>query len=183
MKAISLLLMLAAAIALTGCRATSGHLAPAPPPPEDFSQHFELKTGIVFDHHWATVRRLTIRGQGSRTISLGSRQGGLGGADLSPDPQSTYEVLILAMVDPGGRSFTWWATVYKLQDGKRVSGGAGTPRTFPVKRDKKGHVDLYIQEIVQLNDVSGQHAYGEVIQLGHFVTDIPHAPELTLVVK
>lgn len=103
--------------------------------------------------------------------------------DLSPDPQSTCELLILAMVDPGGRSFTWWATVYKLQDGKRVSGGAGAPQTFPVARDKSGHVDLYIREIVQLNDVSGRHAYGEVVQLGCFLMEIPHAPELTLTVK
>jgi len=176
MKAVSLLLMLMATLALTGC------CAPAPPP-EDFSQNFELKTEIVFDHHWATVRRLTIRGQGSRTISLGSGQGGLGGVDLSPDPQSTHEVLILAMVDPGGRSFTWWATVYKLQDGKHVSGGVGAPQTFPVKRDKPGHVDLYLGDIVHLNDVNGRHEYGEVVQLGRFLTEIPHAPELTLIVK
>ena len=142
-----------------------------------------MKTEIVFDHHWATVRRLTIRGQGSRTISLGSGQGGFRSADLSADPQSTYEVVILAMVDPGGRSFTWWATVYQLQDGKHASGGAGAPQTFPVKRDKPGRAGFYMWEIVQLNDVSGQHAYGEVVQLGRFLTEIPHAPELTLVVK
>ncbi len=175
MKAISLLLMLIATLALTGCR------APAPPP-EDFSQNFELKTEIVFDHHWATVRRLTIRGHGQRSISLGKDLKG-GGVRLSPDEQSTTEVLIIAMVDPGNRTFTWWATHHTLQDGKHVSGGAGTPRSFPVKRDKEGHVDLYIQEIVHLNDVSGRHVYGELVQLGHFLTEIPHAPELTLTVK
>jgi len=175
MKAMSLVLMLMVALALTGCR---GPAAPS----EDFSQNYELKTEMVFDHHWATVRRLIVRGQGSRSITLGGGQGGLGGADLS-DPQSTYEVVILAMVDPGGRSFTWWATVHQLQDGKHASGGAGSPETFPVKRDKPGRAGFYMWEIIQLNDVSGRHAYGEVIQLGQFVTDVPHAPELTLVVK
>jgi hypothetical protein len=87
------------------------------------------------------------------------------------------------MVDPGGRYFTWWATVRELQDGKSVSRGAGAPRTFPVKRDKPGVADFYMREIVQLNDVSGRYAYGEVVQLGRFLTEIPHAPELTLMVK
>jgi hypothetical protein len=177
MKAMSLLLMLMTTLTLTGCRAPE-------PPPEDFSQEFELKTEIVFDHHWATVRRVIIRGQGSRTVSLGSGQGGFRSGDLSPDPQSTCEVLILAMVDPGApHSFTWWATVQKLQDGKHASGGAGTPRTFPVKRDEPGRAGLYLGDIVHLNDVSGRHAYGELVQLGHFLTEIPHAPELTLMVK
>ena len=175
MRSRSLLLLVLSAVILTGCRDSVL--------PEDLTQEFELSTEIVFDHHWAVVRRVNIRGQGSRTISLGSGQGGLGSVDLSPDPQSTCEVLILAMVDPGGRSFTWWATVYSLQDGKRVSGGAGAPRTFPVKRDESGRADFYLGEIVHLNDVSGRHAYGEVVQLGRFLTEIPHAPELTLTVK
>lgn len=128
MRSRSLFLLMLGAVMLTGCRDSA--------PSEDFTGEFELSTEIVFEHHWAVVQRVKIRGQGSRTVSLGSGQGGLGGVNLSPDPQSTCEVIVLAMVDPGRRSFMWWATVNKLQDGKRVSGGAGAPQTFPVARDK-----------------------------------------------
>jgi hypothetical protein len=173
MKTKYLLLLLIVTTAFIGCR------APAPPK-EDFSQKYELKTEIIFDHHWASVRRLVLRGEGSHYVACGESGSS---AKLSPDPQSTTEVIIIAIVDPGYQTFTCWATSYTLQNGKRSSGGAGAPRRFQLKQDTPNRDKCYISEIVQFNDVSGWHTYGEVIKLGNFLPDIPNAPELTLVVN
>jgi hypothetical protein len=157
-------------LVLTGCR--------KPGPPDDFSKTYELKTEIILNHHWATIRRLTIRGQGNRTFELGP-WGGLGGVDLSGGTEPAIEVFIVAMLDPGYKSLTCWVTGFALEDGKRVAGGTGAPSMIQVNLLQQP----YLPSIIQWNEVSGRHAYGEEIRLGDFLISLPNAPRLTMVVK
>ncbi len=170
MRGSELFLLAVGAVVLTGCR--------KPVPREDFSLAYELKTELVCDHHWTTIRRLIIRGQGSRTVEMGD-WGTQGYVDLSGGTEPAYEVLLVAMFAPGDNSLTCWITGFGLKDGKRVYGGGGLPRMFRVKPLPQ----CTLRNIIQWNEVSGRLAYGEVVSLGSLLMDIPYAPKLTLVVK
>lgn len=165
-----LLPLVIGAVVLTGCR--------KPAPREDFSRTYEVKTETILNHHWATIRRLTVRGQGNRTFELGP-WGGLGGVDLSGGAEPDVEVLIMAMLDPGYKSLTCWITGFALEDRKRVAGGTGAPHMIQVNLQQQP----YLPNIIQWNEVTGRHAYGEVVRLGDFMIDLPSAPKLTLVVR
>jgi hypothetical protein len=89
----------------------------------------------------------------------------------------------MAMVDDGRRTFTWWVTDYTLADGKRVSGGAGSPETVTLTSEFPVPEKPYLKRIVQWNEVDGSYPYGETVSLGSFIVRLPGSPELTLSVK
>ena len=147
----------------------------------DFSSEFSLESEVVFENHWATVRRIAIRGQGQHSIVLSD--GERGRVELSSAAEHTNEVLIMAMVDASRRAFTWWVTDYTLADGKRVSGGGGSPQTVTLTSQFPVREKPYLERIVQWNDVDGSFPYGETVALGSFNVKLLGSPELTLSVK
>ena len=149
--------------------------------PSHFSTEFALKSEVVFEHHWATVRRIAVRGKGEHSIVLSD--GERGHVELSPADECTNEVLIMAMVDAGRRTFTWWVTDYTLADGKRVSGGAGSPQTVTLTSEFPVPEEPYLGHIVQWNEVDGSYPYGETVSLGSFLVQLPGSPKLTLSVE
>jgi len=149
----------------------------------DLTKGFTVKSQTVIDNNWARIERLIIEAQGHRSISLCENADGLGILPDSPDGKFTSEVILMAIMSPASHQFTWFVTVYKLEGDRRVSGGSGSPRTFMVKQEERSHSELVVRKIVQLRDISGYHEYGKVVSLGHFLTEIRHAPELVLVVK
>jgi hypothetical protein len=164
-------------LALCGCSGRDS----ADPASSDFSSEFSLESEVVFENHWATVRRIAIRGQGQHSIVLSDAERGR--VELSPADERTNEVMIMAMVDDGSRTFTWWVTDYTLADGKRVSGGAGSPETVTLTSEFPVPEKPYLEHIVQWNDVDGSFPYGETVALGSFLVKLPGSPELTLSVK
>jgi len=148
---------------------------------ENFSREFALESQIIFENHWATVRRIIIQGQGKHSIALSD--GERGRVELFPGSEPTNEVLIMAMVDSGRRAFTWWVTDYTVAEGKRVSGGAGAPQTVTLSSFTSPGDQPYLNRILQWNEVDGQYPYGETITLGSFLVKLPGSPELTLSVK
>jgi len=147
----------------------------------DLSSEFALESEVVFENHWATVRRIAIRGQGQHSIVLSD--GERGRVELSPAAEHTNEVLIMAMVDDGRRAFTWWVTDYTLAVGKRVSGGAGSPQTVTLTSEFPVPKKPYLERIVQWHEVDGSYPYGKTVNLGSFLVQLPGSPQLTLSVK
>ena len=90
---------------------------------------------------------------------------------------------LMAIVDGGRRTFTWWVTDHTLADGKRVSGGAGSPQTVTLTSEFPVPEKPYLERIVQWDEVDGSYPYAETVSLGSFLVQLPGSPELTLSVK
>jgi hypothetical protein len=118
------------------------------------------------------MRRIRINGSGIRHISLG---GGLGrsGVDLSEDD---VEIVIMAILDPGANTVTWWVTEHSLRDGEHVSGGAGEPNSFKVSEG------AYLQDAITFADPSGKYEYGEEVRLLDFNDPAARRQSVTLTV-
>ena len=141
-----------------------------------FSDSYEIVEELEFDHHWSSVRRLKIRGQGTHNIAIGD--GGRGGVELSPDEDPANEIVMVFMVDPGKRVATWWITDFSRDPEGGISGRAGSPRSFTYSQDAK-----YLTEVVEFPRVEGQHALGEKVPLVRFLDPTAGETQIDLIIR
>ncbi|HKK17866.1 MAG TPA: hypothetical protein VJ952_04210, partial [Opitutales bacterium] len=120
---------------LTGCESEKAASK------EDFDAAFRISQEVEFDHHWATVRHLRIRGKGVREVSIGNDA--RGGVDFSPDGNPENLVTMIFMVDPGKRVASWWITDYSNHSDGGTAGRAGAPRSFTYSDDAKYLSDVF----------------------------------------
>ena len=145
---------------------------------EDFSGSYELVEEVEFDHHWASVRRLKIRGEGTRSITISGVGVGGGGITLSPNGDPANEIMMTFTVDPGKRVATWWITHYSRDPDGGMSGRAGSPRSFKYSENGK-----YLTDVVEFLDVEGHHKLGEKVPLVRFIDAAAAESEIAVTVK
>jgi hypothetical protein len=156
MKTLVSIALAVSSLLVASCDRTKSPHAPGRSASPQESNSFTLTQEVLWTHHWAEMRKIRINGSGIRHITLGK---GRGGVDLSEDD---VEIVIMAMLDPGANTVTWWVTQHSLRDGEHVSGGGGEPSSFKVSEGD------YLQDAMIFADPSGKYEYGEEVRVLDF---------------
>ncbi|MFK7850771.1 MAG: hypothetical protein AB8D78_07320 [Akkermansiaceae bacterium] len=170
MKRISTIVFGAFLLTLIGCDVQETQSEPK------LADSYQLIEEVEFDHHWASVRRIKIRGNGTRSITITG--GGNGSLLLSPNEDPANEIFMTLSVDPSKRVATWWITHQSRDPEGGGSGGAGSPRSFTYAGDSK-----YLTDIVEFMDVGGYHAFGEKVPLVRFLDPASGHSDMYLIIK
>ncbi|MGD7654382.1 MAG: hypothetical protein ACQCXQ_14275 [Verrucomicrobiales bacterium] len=167
MKTILMIPLGVSVLALSGCERQERVVE------ADFADAFELVEDVQLDHHWSVVRRLSVRGRGVHSITIGD--GMRGGVSLSPNDDPANEIMMVFMVDPGKRVATWWITDWSRDADGGTSGRAGAPRSFTYSENAK-----YLTDVVEFLDVAGRHKLGEGVPLVRFLDAAAGESEIVL---
>ena len=159
-------------LAFTGCDTQEAGIGTV------FSDSYELTEDVEFDHHWASVRRLKIVGEGAHSITISGVGTGGGGVVLSPNGEPATEIMMTFTVDPGRRIATWWITNYSVDPEGGTSGRAGSPQSFKYSDNSK-----YLTDLVEFPDVEGRHELGEKVPLVRFLDRASGETEIVLVIE
>ena len=155
---------------------------------------YTIQSRTIMNKYWARIEQLFIDGNGSHGIILGEHFPDIGLAsdniahlgirtEGENDPFRA-EVLIITTLLPS-QEFTWFATVYKLEGDRRVSGGAGQPQVLKLDSTESSIKNFKMHDFFEMSDVTGTYNYGEKVYIGRFLKEFRQVsdPNITLLVK
>ena len=155
---------------------------------------YTIQSRTFMNKSWARIEQLLIDGNGSHGIILGEHFPDIGLASDSiarigirtegdNDPFRA-EVLIIATLLPS-QEFTWFATVYKLEGDRRVSGGAGRPQVLKFDSIENSIKNVKMHDFFEMSDVSGTYDYGEKVYIGRFLKEFRQVsdPNIIMLVR